>query len=116
VWPVELGTSLHGPIASPVELHLTRAPQHALVCCRPLEALLGGQTQDLVRDTSLAGPESARLAAENFLMESDRSTELLAGILRVLKVAARQTDSRVRFHRDVSVAKQGKDGMVERRG
>ena len=80
-----------------VETHLQRTAEDAFVSRRPGKALRCRQTQHLLRNTPLAGPEAGRPVPEDPLMERDGLTQLGLGVFGMAERAFRQAHARVRL-------------------
>ena len=93
-----------------------RVPEHAFVGGKPLESEFGCDRQRFLGNRPFRRPQSVRRFPEHSLVVAARAHELLAGVFRMAKRGHGQRGSHVGHARDVGIAQQRKDGVIERRG
>src|SRR6266481_1102539 len=82
----------------------------------PAEAFLGGDGKCLVGDGAFRGPQASRLGAKNALVILAGELQLFAGVFGTAIGATRERSAGIGDARDIGIADQWKDGVVERRG
>src|SRR5258708_21032294 len=93
-----------------------RATKDTFVSAEPLEAFLCGDGQRLVGDRAFGRPKSGGLSAkESFVIRAGK-LQLLARIFRTAIGAARERRARIGHARNIGIADQRKNGVIERSG
>src|SRR5579884_11046 len=98
------------------ESNVQSPAQDAFVRAKPLEAFLNRYRKSFIGNRTFRRPKARGLDPEDPLMVFAGAPELLSGILRMTKSSARKRRRGIRHAGDVRIAKQRKNGMVERRG
>jgi hypothetical protein len=94
--------------------HIQRAAEDPFVGAEPLEAFLGGDGEGLIRDRTFGGPQSRGLHAKHSFVVAAGTLQLLARIFRTAVGASRERRAGIGYARDIGIADQRKDGVVER--
>ena len=93
---------------------IQRAAKDSLVRSKPLKSFFRGNRQRLIRDGAFGRPQPGGLPAKNSFVIFARTPQLFARIFWTPVGAARERSPRIGYARNIGIADQGKDRVIER--
>ena len=101
--------------ASGAGLRAQGSRQNAVVARGPLESAIGRERQRLIGNRAFGRPQSHRLRCQLVLHIRTRTAELLPRVLWISE-PSRKRHAGMRHRRDIGIADQRQNRMIERRG
>src|ERR1700674_1854830 len=111
VEPVGVGGN---PVAIAEKADVERAAEDSFVGTKPFESFFSCDGEGLIRDGAFGRPQPGGLHSKNLFVILARKLQLLASVFRAAEGPPRKRRGGIGHARNVRIANQGKDRMIER--